>query len=79
MATNRNYKIQRPSNSLVYLLYPRLFINIKGGVGNDLRRVFRGWMHEQSLGGVTRIDVRIDRDGCYITPIPVFNLNVAGK
>jgi len=72
----KNYNIKHYSNSLAHHRSSRLFINTKGGAGNDIRRVCRGRMPEQSLEKRTRIGVRIyfRMDRCRITPIPIFNM-----
>lgn len=72
----RYEKTKYNGNSLARYILPRLFLNAKGGARNDLRRVCRGWMPEQSLERRKRINVRIDlrRDGGCSTPIPIFNM-----
>jgi len=76
MTRCENCKTKYYGNSLARHISSRLFINIKGGARNDLRRVCRGWLPEQSLERRTRINARMDfrREGCRITPIPIFNM-----
>jgi hypothetical protein len=72
----KNYNIKHYSNSLAHYSSTRLFINTKGGAGNDIRRVCKSRMPEQSLEKRTRIGMRIyfRWNRIRITPIPIFNM-----